>query len=57
MVELREARKIAANIGLGLQYLLKGARIFDIWSRLSPHHDVTKGEITSPPCLRGRQSA
>jgi predicted nucleotidyltransferase component of viral defense system len=36
MVELREARKIAASIGLGLQYVLKEARIFDIWSRLSP---------------------
>jgi hypothetical protein len=27
MVELRKARKIAANIGLGLQYVLKEARI------------------------------
>jgi len=36
MVELREARKIAAKIGLGLQYVLKEARVFDIWSKLSP---------------------
>jgi predicted nucleotidyltransferase component of viral defense system len=36
MVELREARRIAANIGLGLQYVLKEATVFDIWSRLSP---------------------
>jgi len=36
MVELREARKIAASTGLGLQYVLKEARVFDIWKRLSP---------------------
>lgn len=36
MVELREARKTAARIGLGLQYILKEARIFDIWAKLSP---------------------
>jgi predicted nucleotidyltransferase component of viral defense system len=36
MVELREARKSAAKIGLGLQYVLKEARVFDIWSKLSP---------------------
>jgi hypothetical protein len=36
MVELREARKIAARTGLGLQYVLKEYRIFDIWSRISP---------------------
>jgi len=36
MVELREARKIAAATGLGLQYVLKEARVFDIWARLSP---------------------
>ena len=35
MVELREARKIAAASGLGLQYVLKEARMFDIWGRLS----------------------
>jgi len=36
MVELREARKIAAARGLGLQYVLKEARVFDIWARLGP---------------------
>ena len=36
MVELREARKIASSSGLGLQYVLKEARVFDIWGRLSP---------------------
>lgn len=36
MVELREARKAAAKIGLGLQYVLKEARVFDIWSKLGP---------------------
>jgi len=36
MVELREARKIAAKIGLGLQYVLKEARIFDVWKTLGP---------------------
>lgn len=36
MVELREARKIATTTGLGLQYVLKEARVFDIWTRLSP---------------------
>jgi len=36
MVELREARKIASASGLGLQYVLKEARVFDIWGRLSP---------------------
>lgn len=36
MVELRVARKAAATIGLGLQYVLKEARVFDIWSKLGP---------------------
>jgi len=45
MVELREARKIAAKIGLGLQYVLKEARVFDIWSKLSPC--VLSEEISS----------
>ena len=36
MVELREARKVASKIGLGLQYVLKEARVFDIWAKLSP---------------------
>lgn len=29
MVELREARRIASTTGLGLQYVLKEARVFD----------------------------
>jgi len=36
MVELRVARKAAARIELGLQYVLKEARVFDIWSKLGP---------------------
>jgi len=36
MVELRVARKAAAKIGLGLQYVLKEARVFDIWLKLGP---------------------
>jgi len=36
MVELREARRAAARIGLGLQYVLKEARVFHILSKLSP---------------------
>ena len=36
MVDLREARRAAARVGLGLQYVLKEYRVFDIWSRLSP---------------------
>jgi predicted nucleotidyltransferase component of viral defense system len=36
MVELREARRIASTTGLGLQYVLKEARVFDIWGKLSP---------------------
>lgn len=36
MVELRDARKIASSMGLGLQYVLKEAKVFDIWGRLSP---------------------
>jgi predicted nucleotidyltransferase component of viral defense system len=45
MVELREARKTAAKIGLGLQYVLKEARVFDIWSKLSPI--ILSDEISS----------
>jgi len=44
MVELREARKIAARTGLGLQYVLKEYKVFDIWSRISPlllSNDIT----------------
>jgi predicted nucleotidyltransferase component of viral defense system len=36
MVELREARRIASTRGLGVQYVLKEARVFDIWGKLSP---------------------
>jgi predicted nucleotidyltransferase component of viral defense system len=36
MVELKEARKVASKIGLGLQYVLKEARVFDILAKLSP---------------------
>jgi len=49
MVELREARKIAANVGLGLQYVLKEARVLDIWSRLSPL--VRSGKVKSTVLL------
>jgi predicted nucleotidyltransferase component of viral defense system len=45
MVELREARKTAARIGLGLQYVLKEARVFDVWSKLSPV--ILSDEISS----------
>ncbi len=45
MVELREARKTAARIGLGLQYILKETRVFGIWSKLSPI--ILSGEISS----------
>ena len=45
MVELREARKIASSSGLGLQYVLKEARVFDIWGRLSPL--IMSGKIRS----------
>ena len=36
MVELREARKAAARTGIGMQYVLKEARVFDIWSKICP---------------------
>jgi len=36
MVELREARQAAAKVGIGLQYVLKEARVFDIWSKICP---------------------
>lgn len=45
MVELREARRIASTTGLGLQYVLKEARVFDIWGRLSPL--VMSGRVKS----------
>jgi len=45
MVELGEARKIAAKTGLGLQYVLKEARVFEIWTKLSPL--ILSNEIAS----------
>lgn len=36
MVELREAQQAAARTGLGMQYVLKEARVFDIWSKICP---------------------
>lgn len=45
MVELREARRIASTTGLGLQYVLKEARVFDIWGKLSPL--VMSGKVKS----------
>ncbi len=36
MVELREARQAAARTGIGIQYILKEARVFDIWSKMCP---------------------
>lgn len=34
MVSLREARQAAAKTGIGLQYVMKEARVFDIWSKI-----------------------
>ena len=36
MVELREAQQAAARTGIGMQYVLKEARVFDIWSNICP---------------------
>ena len=36
MVSLREARQAAAKTGIGLQYVMKEARVFDIWSKICP---------------------
>lgn len=36
MVELREAQQAAARTGIGMQYVLKEARVFDIWSKICP---------------------
>ncbi len=36
MVELRQARQAAARTGIGMQYILKEARVFDIWNRICP---------------------
>jgi len=44
MVSLREARQVAAKTGIGVQYVLKEARVFDIWSKLCPA--ILSGEIT-----------
>jgi len=49
VVDLREARKAAARVGIGLQYVLKEARVFDIWDKLSPlwTSDVGKTLVVS----------
>ena len=36
MVEFREAQQAAARTGIGMQYVLKEARVFDIWSQICP---------------------
>jgi hypothetical protein len=36
MVSLREAQHAAAKSGIGLQYVLKESRVFDIWSKICP---------------------
>jgi len=36
MVDLREAQRAAARTGIGMQYVLKEARVFDIWSKMCP---------------------
>ena len=36
MVELRKARQAAAITGIGMQYVLKEARLFDIWNKICP---------------------
>ena len=36
MVELREARQAVARTGIGMQYVLKEARVFDIWRKICP---------------------
>lgn len=35
-MDVRELRRAAARTGIGLQYVMKEARVFDIWQRLSP---------------------
>jgi hypothetical protein len=57
MVELREARKIASSSGLGLQYVLKEARVLDIWGKAEPSHHVGKGQVKSNHCVKGRDCA
>lgn len=36
MVELRQAQQAAARTGIGMQYVLKEARIFEIWNKICP---------------------
>jgi len=36
MVDLRAARQAAAKTGIGLQYVMKEARVFDIWTKICP---------------------
>jgi predicted nucleotidyltransferase component of viral defense system len=36
MVSKREAQQAAARSGIGLQYVLKESRVFDIWSKICP---------------------
>jgi predicted nucleotidyltransferase component of viral defense system len=53
VVELREARRAAARTGLGLQYVLKEARVFDIWERLSPFWLSEKRTVADVVCKGG----
>ena len=36
MVDMQEARQAIARTGIGMQYVLKEARVFDIWGRICP---------------------
>lgn len=49
MVSLREARQAAAKYGIGVQYVMKEARVFDIWSKICPvflsHHILDHATI------------
>ena len=36
MVSKREAQQAAAKTGIGLQYVMKESRVFDIWSKICP---------------------
>ena len=53
MVDLREARRAAARVELGLQYVLKEARVFDIWERLSPLWSSGKEAAADAVCKGG----
>lgn len=44
MVSLREARQAAARTGIGLQYVMKEARVFDIWAKICP--DILSSKIS-----------